>query len=298
MSDILVNGLKPESRPLKPRKVIWASEIGYSMYDRYHKMRGVPPTESFTSRTYFKFLIGNLVEYGLVRIFERAGMVVEVQKGGEKCRIEVPGAYPVEGKYDAIISSNGNWDEALFEIKNNPLREDESFFDRYAQSLAIYCKEKFPQGFNRELFEIKTINSMVFRAYMKKGTLGANYPHHKLQLYTYMKALGANVGNVFYVSKDDGLFHIERVEATKELESEWLKDIKKITKHVESGSIPEFPEPYSLQNGRYKVNWGSVGSNYLHLYNPKIDYGEFLRETKRTVARLNRELKKKEKESK
>ena len=290
----MINGMKPESRPRKARNRIYASELGYPMLDRYHKMLATPTNTDFSSRTFHKFFLGDLVEYGYIRIWERAGITVETQKGGEKLIVQVDGALPVSGKYDAILSAVGDWDRYLWEIENNPLPEHENFIDRYAKAILLYCKAEYPDGFKREIFEMKTINSQVFRARMKSGTIKESYFYHHLQCYTYMKALGSDRGNILYISKDDGLFHIEKVEKSPELDALWLKDVMTITDHINNRKEPE-PEPlYKMIGKRYQVNWGAVGSNYLHLFSDK-DKDELQYETKKIVNNLNAKIRREEK---
>src|SRR5690606_9498594 len=118
----------------------------------------------------------------------------------------------------------------------------------------------------REVIEIKTMNSMVFRSKINKGTLERDYYHHHMQLFTYMKYLGAKSGKIFYISKDDGLFYFVDVVKSKKLEEDWLNDIRQITNYVKNDIVPEFPPSYTFEDGKYKVNWYAVGSKYLTMH--------------------------------
>lgn len=294
MADIFVNGIKPEQRELRPRDYIYASEIGYPMFDRYHQMLGDTVSNDFSARTQFKFLIGNALEYFVQRLWMRAGMTVEIQKGNEKCIVQVGNLLPISGRYDAIVSADGDWDRAIWEIQNHPLPEIEFFIDKAALSMAQYCKEKYPDGFPREIIEIKTMNSMVFRSKVTKGILERDYYHHQLQLYTYMVYHGAKTGKVFYISKDDGLFFFVDVVESKKLKKDWLTDIATITKHYREGIEPEFPPGYTFQDGKYKVNWYAVGSKYLTMHTGKTEE-EFEKEQQSIVRKLNKQVKEQQK---
>lgn len=295
ISKTLSEGFKSERRPPKEREYIYASEIGKQFFDRYYKMNGYEPSEKLSSRTYFRFFIGDLLEYGILRLFHRAGMQIQVQKGREKCIVETEGLFPVSGKYDAIISADGDWDTAIRNIKITPLDVTESFIDRYAIGIAEYCKKHYPEGFDNQLFEIKTINSMSLKSNMKKGLMAKEYYHYHLQLYTYMKYLGVDKGIIFYISKDDGVFHVQEVHKTEQLEKDWLADVKGITECIRKDIPPEFPQPYRLKNDKYVVDWSVVGSDFLEFAGIE-DKEEFQHETKKLVGRLNYKITKAKKE--
>jgi len=306
LADIHKNGMQPAKRELKERDYIYASEIGYPFYTRYQKMHAVPASNDFDARTLFKFFIGNLLEYGIQRLWQRSGMTVELQKGGEKCIVQpYKDLLPVSGKYDAIISSDGDWDKAIWEIKHRPLDDMEFFIDIYALPMAEYCKKQYPNGFPREIVEIKTINSMVFRSKLKKGTFIEDYYHHQLQLYTYMQAFNAKTGKIFYISKDDASFMFVNVVESEKLKKDWYDDVKLMTEFHRKSIEPEFPKPYKLKNGSYRgfpdgkydVNWYALGNQYLTHYTG-LTKDEFEKEARKIVRKLNKELKEAQKETK
>ncbi len=302
LSDVVVNAWHSEKRATRPRDVIWASEMGKPAFDRYHKMKGVEPTNEPTSRAHFKFFLGDSIESAILMVLERAGFTVEAQKDKEKCRIFEPGLLPVEGRFDAILSADGSWDDAMMRIKSEPLTHTMPLFqaqlayiDKYAWTVASYCRDKFPDGLKRQVFEIKTINSMMLKSRMNKGTMDRDYYHYHLQLYTYLRYLKMDEGTIFFVSKDDGIFHIENIRVTPQLEKDWLEDVKVMTDIMDKDIVPEFPPFYYLQDGKYKVNYNAVGSSYLTLHTGK-DLEEVQREVESQVRRLNYAIKKQQKE--
>lgn len=287
LNNILVEGMQDfKEREPKARDYIWASEIGYPMYDRYHKMKGTKPTNIFTARTIFKFFVGSALEYSLQRMFERAGMEVQVQKGSDKCLVEEEGVFPVSGKYDIMLSAGGDWERAIWQIENNPLPDIESFLDRYGYNLAKYCQVKYPNGFEKEIIEVKTMNSMVFRSKINKGTLEEDYYHHQLQLYTYMKYFNMKSGKVFYMSKDDGLFYTVDVVESDKLKKDWFDDVSEITNYVKNNIEPPFHKAYEEKDGKYKMNWFAAGSMFLTHATGKSKE-EFEEETKEKIKKLN-----------
>ena len=295
MKDILANGLAPAEREIVPRDAIWASEIGTDMYARYQKMKGKHPSNKFTARTYFKFFVGDALENAITKVFRRCGMIVEVQKGGDTCVVETEGCFPVRGKYDLIISSDGDWDKALWKIENEPLHHEDSFVDRYSKPMALYCKENYPDGFEREIFEIKTINTNSLRAHLRAGTMKEAYYYHYMQIYTYMRHMGAKTGKILYISKDDGLFYIADVIESTKLENDWLEDVKKITNIIKNNIEPPFPKPYKMIGGKWKKDWFAIGNSFLTMGTGKTkDEMEKIATDK--VKELNKELKIKKKE--
>jgi hypothetical protein len=44
------------------------------------------------------------------------------------------------------------------------------------------------------------------------------YPHHKLQLYTYLRGLGLDEGHLLYVARDTGWIEELVIRPTRELE--------------------------------------------------------------------------------
>ena len=62
---------EPEKKH-EPRSHIWASEIGGAYIDRYLKMTGEKPTNPPNARSRRKFEAGNLIEWLVGIILERA----------------------------------------------------------------------------------------------------------------------------------------------------------------------------------------------------------------------------------
>lgn len=299
LDKVITEDMFPPGREPKKRDVIWASELGSPYFDRFHKMSGHKPTNDFTARSKGKFLLGEAAEFSYTEIFARAGMIVETQKAKEKCRVEVNGLLPVEGKFDAILSAPGGdaWDKAIKEIEDHPLPERMFYIDKYALPLAKHLKEKYPNGMERKLFEIKTINSQVFLSKIKSNNLVTDYFHHHLQLYTYMQSLGFKTGYVWYISKDDGSFMIVEVQDTPELKAAWIEDVKQMTYYIDNNIEPEFPEWYQFANGKWKTNFYARYSGFLTL-KTGLTPEEFSILTSNHVKELNNEIKKLAKENK
>ena len=61
------------SKPTEPRDYIYASELGGSVFDIYHKMKGEEPTTPPNLRSYRKFNAGHTWEWIIKMILYRVG---------------------------------------------------------------------------------------------------------------------------------------------------------------------------------------------------------------------------------
>src|ERR1039458_2049931 len=64
-----------EEREIVARDYCYASELGGSFYDRYYKMQGRIPTTPPNLRSRRKFQGGNLTEWIVLQILQRAGVL-------------------------------------------------------------------------------------------------------------------------------------------------------------------------------------------------------------------------------
>jgi hypothetical protein len=137
--------------------------------------------------------------------------------------------------------------------------------------------------------EIKSVNSQAFWSHKNQDEETGyfkGYPHHKLQLHTYVKKLGIP-GRLFYISKDDLSLMETPVEINnKDLEILWVEDVKKMTEiYTESHFRPllqkdkggnltiadwlrEYQEPNIIWNENkqeFEKNWKVLHSGYLTL---------------------------------
>ena len=96
----------------------------------------------------------------------------------------------------------------------------ESFLRPKMMLLAIW-QQRYPEGLPLTVFEVKSLNSYAFKYHRGQEGLSNAYPHHKLQLYTYLRGLGLTEGHLLYVARDTGWMEEVVVRVTDELEQAW-----------------------------------------------------------------------------
>jgi len=95
-----------------------------------------------------------------------------------------------------------------------------------------------PDGFNSQVvLEIKTVNSIPSKP----------YPHHVLQLNTYLNMLNMDLGLIIYICKRNGRIKIFEVRRDTRKYLEVLERAKRLYYHI-SKDIPPDPEPSHLCN--------------------------------------------------
>lgn len=174
------------SRERVERDYIWASELGGSFYDRYFKMKGRKPTTPPNLRSRRKFEGGNLTEWIVLQILDRAGIVQSTQE-----YITHEGEMRVTGKADFTA---GGEIQLLSERDVDDLPDT---FGIMAEATISRLKERYPNGLRDMNLEIKSCSGMMFERYMKApSTL------HGLQAFHYAYNTKKPTMLV-YVSRDD-----------------------------------------------------------------------------------------------
>lgn len=278
--------LEAERRDIKERNYINASDLGGSFLDRYYKMKGIQPSNPYESRVLRIFAAGNEFHHLLQKVFEKIGIL----KSKEKLVIipEADKTLKVLGYYDMELGGFADWNEARKRIKEYGFSV---FIEAASLRIIDIFEKEFPKGLDPILCEIKSINSNAFWA--KKDYIGAGYPHHKLQLYTYLKALNLPEGRLLYVSKDDlslqeGLVMLD----SKELAEEWNKDIETMTDFYRKDIVPPKEDDivFNEEKKRYEINWRVARSPYLTKITGKSKE-EWEKETRSKVNFKNKEFK-------
>ena len=275
-----------EQRQTKARNHINASDLGGTFIDRYYKMKGTEPTNPYDTRILKVFAAGNEFHHLIKKVFEKIGIL----KDGEKY-IEIPETkdiLKILGYYDMKIGEFDNWHIAKQRIKEYGFSEA---IEQISLKLIDYFESQYPQGIEPQIIEVKSINSNAF--WSKKDYIGTGYEHHKLQLYTYLKATGINKGTLLYISKDDltlqeGLI----LHPNESLEKIWLDDVKTMTEYYRKNIIPPREPDYifNQKSRKYEVNWRIARSPYLTLISGKSKE-DWEKEVKEIVKNKNKKIK-------
>lgn len=290
LQDVWNNSLKSQQWPVKPRNYIRASEIGYPMLDRYLKMMGEEPTNPFDDRILRKFQAGHVFEWIVGLVLKRAGLFQETQT---EVKITGKDHLTVLGHLDFIAGGKPNMIKAGKAIMDMKLPFG---LNTVALEVIKWLEKKYPDGMEETIYEVKTVNSLVFWRQFKSG-MDKAYPHHQLQLYTYMKALKASSGHLIYISKDDLMLAEVEVKADEELEHKWHQDVQTITSHYNNKQVPQREQDivWNGEKKKFEANWLLSRSLYFDKITG-IKKEKWEEQVKRLVNRLNYRIKKATKE--
>lgn len=246
---------RPE-RKLEPRDRIWASELGGSMIDRYYKMKGEPFSNPPNPRSLRKFEAGNMMEWVVELVLKRAGILIDKQKW---LGHQYPGLLEVSGKLDHLAGGKPDWLKAKKEIQALELPD---FFYRATDGIIDYLYEKYREGLEEVVLEIKSSASFKFDRYEVAGP----DIQHKLQAFHYLKASGLPEAHVVYICKDDlRMLEFGVFLADQKLEETYKNDIDAMTGYLRRDEEPPkepmiFFEPETL---KFNTSWRIEYSPYL-----------------------------------
>jgi len=270
-----------KEREIRPRQNIWASEIGGAKIDRYLKMKGIKPTNPPNPRSLRKFEAGNIWEAIIGYVLNRAGILQSKQ---DWLSYKYDGLLEVTDKLDYIAGGIPDYNKAKKVISEfNWLPP---FIAKATLAIVGRLKEKFPNGLDNIILELKSCSSFMFEKY-ETNPDAPN--HHKLQLFHYLKAKNMSEGHIVYVCKDDARLIELGVFNPSPTEEEYKKDIEEMTNYIQNNIEPE-KEKFIEFDGRFFANWKVGYSTYLtKLYNFKTQK-EFDDVYKPVVERWNRVL--------
>ncbi len=293
--------LRSEQRPLEKRTHIYASEIGKDYWERYQKMHAVPYSNPFEDRVLRKFAAGNWFEDQIGYVLKKIGILKSSQD-----RVEVPETeehLKVTGKIDFRAGGLTDWNEARERIK---AAEFPDSIANVSFDLIDYFEKEYAEGLEETIIEVKSVNSQVFWA--KKDYLEEAYPHHTMQLYTYLRANKHPLGRIVYISKDD--LTIKEIEINwpdERLEKLWLDDVKAMSNFIRTETEPPKPDYVVFDKrkklrfqkdkvkqviqGSYTSNWEIGWSPYLTMMTGFTDSDSFEYSVKKEISDKNAELK-------
>lgn len=273
---------RPE-RELKPRERIWASEMCGPYIDRILKMNAVKPTNPPNPRSMRKFEAGNMMEWLVGVVLKRAGILIDNQ---EWLSFRYPSLFEVSGKLDFYAGGNPDWSKAEFELKKFELPE---FFSRATSAILAHFADKYPNGLDKIVLEIKSCSSFMMERYEMKGA----DIKHKLQSFHYLKAKNLEEAHIVYICKDDLRMLECEVNNPSEIEAIYKNDVEQITKHHQSKTLPEKELEIYFDDivGKFSANWKVGYSNYLTMLYGYQNQKEYDDKYKPMVSRFNRVLK-------
>ncbi len=260
-----------ESKPIKPRDYLYASEIGKSDIDAYLAMTGVKPSNAPDLRSKRKFDVGNLFEGIVANILDRAGVVVWLDKEKKRVRGVEKGLVDVSGRFDILLDGKADMEKAKAEAEKElkALKVDNPY-EEYRLGKAIAMADRVIKSgeefiFDKVLTEVKSLSLMMFNSI---ETSEQPIETHAMQLFQYVRYSKEDVnkiGRLFYVCRDD--IRLMEFAISDNPESKYgkmyMESLKRKSDNYKNKKMPAKELMLVTKNGKIKTNWNVAYSNYL-----------------------------------
>jgi len=256
---------KADDRPLVERDYVYASEIGGAMIDRYLKMKAVPTTNPPNSRSYRKFMAGDIWEWIVMTVLVRAGIKFRTQ---DKVSLQLDGCPRISGRIDFIIL--GGTDFSKVEIDENM----PPFMQKLSQAIIKNFEGK---TFGERIIEIKSVGSFVFEQIEKMDNPKT---HHIYQAGVYSKATGIPA-DVIYVCRDDvRILQYSLDSILDEIIAEVETDLKTLKTYLDTNTEPPKEQLilWDEMTQKFSKNWKVSYSSYLTMLYTNPETGEAYKE--------------------
>jgi hypothetical protein len=266
-------------REMVERDYIWASELGKPNIEIFLSMKGVVPSNPPNERSHKKFLAGNVFEWIVSMMLQRAGIMQETQT---RHSYQYPDTLRVSGRIDFLVGGVPQFD--AYHDKMMEMGAPEGLL-LGAEGTIKYLTEKFPEGLPPKYLEIKSCSSFSMNAMEQTGRSSRV---HRLQLFHYLKSANHLHGNVVYLCRDDMRmlevplrlddqgtekdYHDTMIAITKYYNAHKNTKIEEFIVSTEEGrefvwkeGMPPLEKHIVWDDdyGKFVRNWGVEYSNYL-----------------------------------
>src|SRR3990167_9423089 len=248
--------IEKKDKPIVARERLFASELGGSMIDRFHKLKGTPYTNPPNSRSMRKFIAGDIWEWIIKTVLIRAGIPFTTQ---DRVELNYEGLLPITGRLDFIIGGAINYTEATLKLEAEDIPD---FIKTPAKAIITALQATYPDTIPKKILEIKSVGSFIFESLESQDNPRT---HHMLQGAVYGLTTKLPV-DIVYVCRDDCRllqYNIDKI--IPDLEREIKKDLELITKYHKDDIEPPKEELIIFEAGKFKTNWRVQYSNYLSL---------------------------------
>ncbi len=252
---------KESTRLYQPRERIFASELGYSYYNRYLEMTCTPISNPPNEIARRKFASGRMVEAFIVLCLKELGVLVSEEKPIKL--LEGVDNLEVSGRLDAVIG--GIFKEQEIESSLQHLAWL-PFFELLVDASKKFAERYKEIEFERLGMEIKSCSSWT---YARVEETNKPLHHHALQAFHY--ALHENIPfGVTYFDKDSARMQTKFVYPDdKELAKLYYEDITKMTYYIRNKICPPKDNliEQDLNNLKCSTNFNVEYSKFLtHSY--------------------------------
>ena len=251
------DSIEKQDRPIQPRDHLWASELGGSMIDRWHKLKGTPYTNPPNSRSMRKFMAGDIWEWIIKTVLIQAGVPFKTQ---ERVELSYDGLLKVTGKIHFIAGGKFNYEESIKNLEESDIPD---FIKNPARAIIDNFKNKYGEEIPEKILEIKSVGSFIFESLTEQDNPRT---HHMLQGAVYNLSKGLPT-DIVYVCRDDcRLLQYNIDSIVPQLEKEIKKDLEELTKYYKDGVEPPKEKLIIFENDKFKTNWKVQYSPYLSLF--------------------------------
>lgn len=244
------NALAEQETKPEPRDFLRGSDLGKPMSDVWLKMKGEPYTNPPNDRSLRKFEAGNIWEWIIKLILQRAGIYISTQ---EDVEYQYAGLLKTTGHPDFLAGGTIDKEKAIQSIEELPLPP---VFKRTSEKVIEYLSEKYPNGLEEIVLEIKSTSGNFFEVIEKSGKA---LKIHRLQLYNYLKSMGKRKGAIIYVSRDDcRILTIPVIHPNEQTETEYREYIEQMTKYYQSDTMPPLEQPIMWDEDMQRIKKNSM----------------------------------------
>ncbi len=152
------SAIEKKDKPIIPRERLFASELGGSMIDRWHKLKGTQYTNPPNSRSMRKFMAGDIWEWIIKTVLIRAGIPFTTQ---ERVELNYEGLLPITGRLDFVIGGAINYADA---IKRLEVEDIPDFIKTPAKAIIQALQSVYPDIIPKKILEIKSVGSFIFES--------------------------------------------------------------------------------------------------------------------------------------
>ena len=273
--------MRVDTRDMKPRDNLWASELGKAPIDLYLKMKGTQPSNPPNARSLRKFEAGNVFEWIVSLILKRAGILQDQQHWSAH---QYEGLLNVTGKADFIAGGIPDYEKWQNELSQLELPE---VFMRASLAVMEHFKIEYPNGLIEIPLEIKSTGSFMFETMEKTNKPNKN---HRIQTFHYLKSENRPRANLTYICRDDLRIMEFTVLNPSFVEDEYKGHIEEISKYFYANERPPLAPllVFDEDEGKFRKNWNVEYSNYLTMLYGFKEPDEYGRPYQAIASKFNR----------
>lgn len=280
LANIWNGSFEPTERQNEPRERLWASELWKPDIDLYWLLRGRQSSNVPNSRSKRKFDAGELHEWFVRLVLQRAGIYRSSQ---DRVVMEQEGLLPVSGKLDFVAGGIPTLDESLDELFNNINIPE--LYKRQGFNLVEKLCAMYPDGLIEKNLEIKSVASFGFDRIERSGKPLSG---HDIQAFHYAYTTKRPTALIYICRDDLRMYEFQIAPDDAELSKRYFGKVERITRHHEANIEPEREPFITYEDGKFSKNLGVEYSPFLFDIYGFTEPKEYSEKFKGMVGKWNR----------